>query len=208
MKCWNSAFNAQGSRVIIATEQAGAVKKYVAAVEALGKKKRQDETQFTTKILWKSWFGSQLFHFVKFSFPVTHLMPYYAETGPSCPPNRVNLGTTLMCCLTEWFTCCCGEHGNKKYGYMGSLNLQRFNWPALGGHASSESLMFCIRSQKEWRNVFLVYAHVLANSNRLHANTSWLWEYLGRIPYTPTTGVLCILFLNYWNSEKLNLKTA
>jgi hypothetical protein len=37
-------------RVIIAPVQVGAVKIYVAAVEALRKKERQDETQFTTKI--------------------------------------------------------------------------------------------------------------------------------------------------------------
>jgi hypothetical protein len=40
MKCWNSAFNALGLRLIIV----------VIAVEALRKKKRYDETQFTTKI--------------------------------------------------------------------------------------------------------------------------------------------------------------
>jgi hypothetical protein len=50
MKCWNSAFRAQGSRLIIVVVQAGAVKIYVVAVEALGRKERQDETQFTTKI--------------------------------------------------------------------------------------------------------------------------------------------------------------
>ncbi len=50
MKCWNSPFNAQGSRLIIVVVQVGAVKIYVAAVEALRKKERQDETQFTTKI--------------------------------------------------------------------------------------------------------------------------------------------------------------
>ncbi len=49
MKCWNSAFNAQGSRLVIVIVQLGAVKIYVAAVEALRKKERQDETQFTTK---------------------------------------------------------------------------------------------------------------------------------------------------------------
>ncbi len=49
-KCWNSAVNAQGSRVIIVFVQVGAVKIYVTAVEALRKKDRQDETQFTTKI--------------------------------------------------------------------------------------------------------------------------------------------------------------
>jgi hypothetical protein len=41
MKCRKSAFNAQGSTVIIAVVQVGAVKIYVAAVEALRKKERQ-----------------------------------------------------------------------------------------------------------------------------------------------------------------------
>jgi len=53
MKCWNSAFNAQGSRVIIVVVEVGAVKMvkmYVAAVEALRKMETQGETQFTTKI--------------------------------------------------------------------------------------------------------------------------------------------------------------
>jgi hypothetical protein len=48
MKCWNSTFNAQGSRVIILVVQVGAVKIYLAALEALRKKERQDETQLTT----------------------------------------------------------------------------------------------------------------------------------------------------------------
>jgi hypothetical protein len=51
MKCWYSAFNAQGSRLIIIIVQLGAVKIYVAAaVEVLTRKERQDETQLTTKI--------------------------------------------------------------------------------------------------------------------------------------------------------------
>jgi len=50
MKHWNSAFNAQGSRVIIVVVQVGAVKIYLAAVQELRKKETQDETQFTTKI--------------------------------------------------------------------------------------------------------------------------------------------------------------
>jgi hypothetical protein len=45
MKCCNSAFNAQGLRLIIVVVQLGGVKIYVAAVEALRKKDRQDETQ-------------------------------------------------------------------------------------------------------------------------------------------------------------------
>jgi hypothetical protein len=50
MKCWNSAFNAQSSRVIIVVVQVGAVKISLAIVETLRKKERKDETQFTTKI--------------------------------------------------------------------------------------------------------------------------------------------------------------
>jgi hypothetical protein len=48
MKCWNSAFHAQGSKVIIVVVQVVAVKIYLVAVEALRKKERRDETQFTT----------------------------------------------------------------------------------------------------------------------------------------------------------------
>jgi NADH:ubiquinone oxidoreductase subunit 6 (subunit J) len=45
-------FNAEGSRVIIVVVHVGALKLYLAAVEAaLRKEERQDETQFTTKIL-------------------------------------------------------------------------------------------------------------------------------------------------------------
>ncbi len=42
-------FNVQGSRVIIAIVQIGAVKIYVAAVEVLRKRERQDDTHFTTQ---------------------------------------------------------------------------------------------------------------------------------------------------------------
>jgi hypothetical protein len=44
MKWWNSAFNAQGSRVIVVVIQVGAVKIYVAAVQSLREKERGDET--------------------------------------------------------------------------------------------------------------------------------------------------------------------
>jgi hypothetical protein len=44
-----SAFNAQTSRLITVAFQVGAVKIYAAIVEALKKKERQGETQFTTK---------------------------------------------------------------------------------------------------------------------------------------------------------------
>jgi hypothetical protein len=45
MKSWYSAFNAQGSRVIIVVVQVGAVKIYVAALETLRESERGDETQ-------------------------------------------------------------------------------------------------------------------------------------------------------------------
>jgi hypothetical protein len=47
---FNAAFNAQGSRLTIIVVQVGVVKIYVAAVEALRRKARQDDTQFTTKV--------------------------------------------------------------------------------------------------------------------------------------------------------------
>jgi hypothetical protein len=90
MKCENSAFNAQGSRVILVVAHVGAaVKKYVAAVEE-HRKKGKDRMKLSlsiTKNWWKNWFGSQLFHFVKFSFSVTRLMPCYAK--PDCSRLRL-----------------------------------------------------------------------------------------------------------------------
>jgi hypothetical protein len=44
MKCWYSAFNAQGSWLIVVVVQLGAMKIYVAAVEVPREKERQDET--------------------------------------------------------------------------------------------------------------------------------------------------------------------
>jgi len=80
------------------------VKIYVAAVEARAQeegrkegRKEGDETQFCTKIGGgkKLVFGSQLLR--KISFPVTHLMPYYAETGRSRhPPDRLTIQVTLL----------------------------------------------------------------------------------------------------------------
>jgi hypothetical protein len=56
---------AQGSRLIIVVVQVGAVKIYVAAaaVQALGEKETEDETQFTTKIGGKTSLGPSYFLF-------------------------------------------------------------------------------------------------------------------------------------------------
>jgi NADH:ubiquinone oxidoreductase subunit 6 (subunit J) len=64
--------------VIIVVVQVGAVEIYVTAVEALRKKERQDETQFTTKI-------GGIISFCKIFIAITLLMAYYAETGRSRP---------------------------------------------------------------------------------------------------------------------------
>jgi hypothetical protein len=61
MKCWNSAFDAQGWRIVIVVLQVGAVKIHVSAVEALRQKERQDETQFTIKIAGKTSLGPNYF---------------------------------------------------------------------------------------------------------------------------------------------------
>jgi len=50
-KCRISAFNAQGSIGIIVPVQVGAVKIYLARVEALRKKERQGETQEPSKLM-------------------------------------------------------------------------------------------------------------------------------------------------------------
>jgi hypothetical protein len=61
MRYWNSAFHPQVSILIIVIVQVGAVKIYVAAVEALRKKERGDETEFTTKIGGKTSLGPSYF---------------------------------------------------------------------------------------------------------------------------------------------------
>jgi hypothetical protein len=58
-------------RVIIVFVQEGAVKIFVAAMEALRTKERQDETQFTTKIAGKTSLGPSYFVLQKISFAVT-----------------------------------------------------------------------------------------------------------------------------------------
>jgi len=61
MKCWNSAFNAQGSRVITVVVWGTSENICSSSVEELRKKERQDETKFTTKIGGKTRLGSRYF---------------------------------------------------------------------------------------------------------------------------------------------------
>jgi len=66
-------------------------------VEALRKKERQDETQFTTKIGGKTSLDPSYFVLQNFHSHSYAPMAYYVETDRSCPPNRVTLGRTLIC---------------------------------------------------------------------------------------------------------------
>jgi hypothetical protein len=50
MKCWKSAFNEQGSRLIIVALQVGPVKIYAATREALKKKERQGQSHSPQKL--------------------------------------------------------------------------------------------------------------------------------------------------------------
>jgi hypothetical protein len=75
MKCRNSAFIAQGSRIIIVVVHVGAVKIYVVPVQ---EHERGHETQFATKLVEKLvWV--QVISFCKISFLVKHLMPNYSK---------------------------------------------------------------------------------------------------------------------------------
>jgi len=101
MKCWYSAFNAQGSRLIIVFVQLGAVKIYVAAVEALRKKERQDETQFTTKIdgFWVSSPVNANVLFCTFFFLTLTLFMTKLRVlcFSSFTDNSINVGVISLC---------------------------------------------------------------------------------------------------------------
>jgi hypothetical protein len=55
MKCWYSAFNAQGSRLIIVVVQLGAVKTYIAAVGGAQEKGKTGWNSVCHHDLWFSW---------------------------------------------------------------------------------------------------------------------------------------------------------
>ncbi len=68
------------------------MKIYVAAVEALRKNKRGDETQFR----------SQLFHFVKFHLHLRIWRPILQKLAVLGPPNRLTLLITLIVSRIWW----------------------------------------------------------------------------------------------------------
>jgi hypothetical protein len=111
VNCWSSALNARGSRLIIVVVKLGAVKIYVAVVEALRKKERQDETQFITKI---DGFLSVI--------PRWMLMQFFAGFLKISPCVWPNSGLVLVLCFS-YFTdnsivpkdlqICIGSHSEK-----------------------------------------------------------------------------------------------
>jgi hypothetical protein len=94
MKCSNSAFNAQGSKLIIISVQVGAVKIYVAAVDALRKQEREDETQFTEKVVWVPVISLGSIFILNYMFDAL-----LCQNWPFSPPNRLTLRTTLLLSL-------------------------------------------------------------------------------------------------------------
>ncbi len=93
-----SAFNAQGSRLIIVVVQFGAVKICVAAVEALTRKERQDETQFITKVDGFSEFHPPLKANVLFCRFLKKSHPVYDQTQGFWCCVFLTLPITLMLC--------------------------------------------------------------------------------------------------------------
>jgi hypothetical protein len=67
MKCRYSAFNAQGSRLIIVVVQLGAVKIYVAAVEELRKKERRITLMYLTFVLLEAFLNQASWVVLSFS---------------------------------------------------------------------------------------------------------------------------------------------
>jgi len=111
MKCWNSAFNAQGSRVIIVVVQVGGVKISVAAVQALRKKENTRWNSVYHQNWWKKLvIGSQLFPFCKIFNPsYTFDALLLCGSWPFSPPNRLTLRISLLGSkISHWLShqCC------------------------------------------------------------------------------------------------------
>jgi hypothetical protein len=82
--------------------EVGAVKIYVAAVEALQKKERQDETQVTTKIGGKKLVWIPVISFCKIFIPSYMFDALLCQNWPFSPHNCLTLWVTLLCifCIT------------------------------------------------------------------------------------------------------------
>jgi hypothetical protein len=94
MKCWNSTFNAQGSKVIIIVVQVGVVKIYVATAEVLRKKKRMKLSlppKLVENLVWVL-----VISFCKIFIPNYGFDALLCRNWPFSPPNCVTLWITLI----------------------------------------------------------------------------------------------------------------
>jgi heme/copper-type cytochrome/quinol oxidase subunit 2 len=93
MKC---IINVQGSIVIIVVVQVGAVKIYVAAVQALRKKETQDETQFHHQNWWKKLVWVPVITFCKIFILSYAFDALLCRNWPFSPSDRLTLRITLL----------------------------------------------------------------------------------------------------------------
>jgi hypothetical protein len=94
MKYWNSASNAQGSRVIIVIVQVGAQKIYVAALKALLKRKDRMKLSLPPKLLEKL-NGVPIILFYKIFIPSYMVDVLLCQNWQLSPPNRGTLRITV-----------------------------------------------------------------------------------------------------------------
>jgi hypothetical protein len=97
MKCWNPAFNAQGSRLIIVVVQGGPVKIYMAGVQGLRKRKHRMKLSLSPnwveKLVWV-----RVISFCKIFIPSYLFDALLCRNWPFSPPNRLTLRITLIGC--------------------------------------------------------------------------------------------------------------
>jgi hypothetical protein len=146
--------------------QAGAMKIYVAAVEALRKKESHDETEFTSKIGGKTSLGSQIFCFIKFSFPVTRLLPYHAETNRS---RSLIVGLYEISIVESFrgkkrtrkacFVCLCNEVNDYRRSYLQNCKAGKLLTPKCAWHLCNA----CIQASNLGPRSFDHYSFALQN---------------------------------------------
>jgi len=107
MKCCVSAFNAQGSRVIIIVVQVGAVKIYVTAAQALRRKKQRMKLSLPPKLVEKLvWVP--VISFCKIFIPSYAFDALLCRNWPFSPSNCLTLWITLICRSIALQTVDCG----------------------------------------------------------------------------------------------------
>jgi len=95
MKCWNSALNEQGSRLLIVVVQVGAVKIYVAAVRLSGKGKDRMKLSLPSKLVGKLvWVP--VISFCKIFIPTYKFDALLCRYWPFLPLDSLTLRITLI----------------------------------------------------------------------------------------------------------------